>query len=161
MERGDIRPALALVPMTNPAGQGEQRNEQGLGLAIAVDLAVRPHAWPGPPASQSPGASARASLGLVAKTINRTEVRAPGLDPGMTDDMMSLRALLEKSSDADLLRKMVALPLSVLLDRRYDRRLSSALFPPRYFQHATRSEIDFPMSPMSAADRWAVKAPVV
>jgi hypothetical protein len=35
---------------------------------------------------------------LVAKPINRTE------DPTMTDDMMSLRTLLEKSSDADLLR---------------------------------------------------------
>jgi hypothetical protein len=28
----------------------------------------------------------------------------------MTDEMMSLRTLLEKSSDADLLREMVGLP---------------------------------------------------
>ena len=63
-----FRTAVALVLMTNPAGQGEQRNEQGLELAIAVDIAVRPDAWPGPPDSQSPGTSAWASLGLVAKT---------------------------------------------------------------------------------------------
>ena len=30
----------------------------------------------------------------------------------MTEEMMSLRALLEKSSDADLLREMSALPRS-------------------------------------------------
>ena len=28
----------------------------------------------------------------------------------MTDEMMNLRALLEKSSDADLLREMISLP---------------------------------------------------
>jgi transposase-like protein len=38
---------------------------------------------------------------LVAKPINLTE------NPTMTDEMMSLRALLEKSSDADLLREMI------------------------------------------------------
>jgi hypothetical protein len=38
---------------------------------------------------------------LVAKPINRTEM------PTTTNDMMSFRALLEKSSDADLVREMV------------------------------------------------------
>jgi hypothetical protein len=33
--------------------------------------------------------------------VNRTE------DPTMTDEMIALRALLEKSSDADLLREMI------------------------------------------------------
>ena len=40
-------------------------------------------------------------LGLVAEPSNRTE------DPAMTDEMMTLRTLLEKSSDTDLLREMI------------------------------------------------------
>jgi putative transposase len=47
---------------------------------------------------------------LVAKPINRTE------DPTMTDDMMSLRTLLEKSSDADLLREMVGFAAHRLME---------------------------------------------
>jgi putative transposase len=47
---------------------------------------------------------------LVAKPINRTEM------PTMTDDMMSLRALLEKSSDADLLREMVGFAAQRLME---------------------------------------------
>jgi len=39
---------------------------------------------------------------LVAKPSTRTK------DPTKTDDMMNLRTLLEKSSDADLLREMVS-----------------------------------------------------
>ena len=40
------------------------------------------------------------------KPFNRTEDPVPGLDPGMTNEMMSLRTLLEKSADADLLREL-------------------------------------------------------
>jgi hypothetical protein len=39
---------------------------------------------------------------LLAKPINRTG------EPTMTDEMMSLRTLLVKSSDADLLRETVS-----------------------------------------------------
>jgi putative transposase len=47
---------------------------------------------------------------LVAKPINRTEM------PTMTEDMMSLRALLEKSSDVDLLREMVGFAAQRLME---------------------------------------------
>jgi transposase-like protein len=47
---------------------------------------------------------------LVAKPINRTEIAT------MTEDMMSLRALLEKSSDADLLREMVGFAAQRLME---------------------------------------------
>jgi hypothetical protein len=46
-----------------------------------------------------------ASLGKVwLPNSTRTE------DPTMTDDMMNLRTLLEKSADADLLREMIDIP---------------------------------------------------
>jgi hypothetical protein len=48
--------------------------------------------------------------------FNRTEEPVPGLDPGMTDEMMSLRALLEKSSDAGLLREMVGFAAQRLME---------------------------------------------
>jgi hypothetical protein len=47
---------------------------------------------------------------LVAKPSTETE------DPTMTDEMMSLRALLEKSSDADLLREMVGYDAQRLME---------------------------------------------
>jgi putative transposase len=47
---------------------------------------------------------------LVARPINLTE------NPTMTDAMMSLRALLEKSSDADLLREMVGFAAQRLME---------------------------------------------
>jgi putative transposase len=47
---------------------------------------------------------------LVAKPINRTE------DLTMTTDMMNLRALLEKNSDADLLRELIAFAAQRLMD---------------------------------------------
>jgi putative transposase len=47
---------------------------------------------------------------LVAKPSTQTE------DPTMTDDMMSLRTLLEKSSDADLLREMVGFAAQRLME---------------------------------------------
>jgi putative transposase len=48
--------------------------------------------------------------------FNRTEEPVPGLDPGMTDTMMSLRTLLEKSADADLLREMVGFAAQRLME---------------------------------------------
>ena len=48
--------------------------------------------------------------------VNRTEDPVPGLDPGMTDEMMSLRALLEKSSDTDLLREMIGFTAQRLME---------------------------------------------
>jgi putative transposase len=47
---------------------------------------------------------------LVAKPINRTK------DLTMTTDMMNLRALLEKNSDTDLLREMIAFAAQRLMD---------------------------------------------
>jgi putative transposase len=47
---------------------------------------------------------------LVAKPSTQTE------DPTMTDDMMTLRTLLEKSSDADLLREMVSFAAQRLME---------------------------------------------
>src|SRR6266851_1694414 len=47
------------------------------------------------------GGHRRSPVGFGCKPFNRTE------DPTMTDAMMSLRRLLEKSSDAELLREMV------------------------------------------------------
>jgi len=35
----------------------------------------------------------------------------------MTDDMMTLRALIEKAPDADLLREMIGFPAHRLIDR--------------------------------------------
>jgi hypothetical protein len=44
--------------------------------------------------------------------FNRTE------DPTMTNEMMSLRTLLEKSADADLLREMVGFAAQRLMELR-------------------------------------------
>jgi hypothetical protein len=46
------------------------------------------------------------SVGFGCQTLTRTK------DPTMTDEMMSLRTLVEKNSDADLLHEMLDLPRS-------------------------------------------------
>jgi hypothetical protein len=48
--------------------------------------------------------------------FNRTEDPVAGLDPGMTDEMIALRALLEKSSDADLRREMIGFTAHRLME---------------------------------------------
>ena len=50
------------------------------------------------------------SVGFGRQTLTRTK------DPTMTDQMMSLRTLLEKSSDADLLREMVGFAAQRLME---------------------------------------------
>src|SRR5271154_945431 len=52
----------------------------------------------------------RSPIGFGCKPFNRTE------DPTMTDEMMSLRTLLEKSSDAELLREMVGFAAQRLME---------------------------------------------
>ncbi|MGB6255578.1 MAG: IS256 family transposase [Bradyrhizobium sp.] len=47
---------------------------------------------------------------MVAEPSNRTE------DPAMTDEMMTLRTLLEKSSDTDLLREMIGFTAQRLME---------------------------------------------
>src|SRR6516162_11755715 len=51
-----------------------------------------------------------ASVGFGWNCFNRTE------DPTMTDEMMSLRTLLEKSADVDLLREMVGFAAQLLME---------------------------------------------
>jgi len=57
---------------------------------------------------------------LVARPINLTE------NPTMTDAMMSLRALLEKSSDADLRREMVGFAAQRLMEREVESLTGAA-----------------------------------
>jgi transposase-like protein len=52
----------------------------------------------------------KSPVGFGRKPINRTE------DPTMTTDMMNLRALLEKNSDTDLLREMIAFAAQRLME---------------------------------------------
>ena len=73
----------------------------------------------------------------------------------MTDDMMTLRGLLEKSSDADLLREMIGFAAERLmalevegLDRRGSRRaLCGADHPP---QRLPRPGLGDPRRPRSS-----------
>ncbi len=53
---------------------------------------------------------------MVAKPINLTENPVPGLDPGMTDEMIALRALVEKSPDTDLPREMIGFAAHRLME---------------------------------------------
>jgi putative transposase len=53
---------------------------------------------------------------LVGTTVNPTE------DSAMTDEMMTLRTLLEKSSDADLLREMIGFTAQRLMELEVESR---------------------------------------
>jgi putative transposase len=50
----------------------------------------------------------------------------PTEDPTMTDEMMSLRTLLEKSADADLLREMVGFAAQRLMELEVESRTGAA-----------------------------------
>ena len=47
----------------------------------------------------------------------------------MTDDMMNLRALVEKSSDADLLRDMIGFAAERLMELKVDLEMRLGPFP--------------------------------
>jgi putative transposase len=58
---------------------------------------------------------------LVAEPFTETE------DSAMTDEMMTLRALLEKSSDADLLREMIGFTAQRLMELEVESKTGAIL----------------------------------
>ena len=61
----------------------------------------------------------------------------------MTDDMMALRGLLEKSSDADLLREMIGFTVPGFLEpRRMAEKALTAVIQEAYIQGVSTRSVD-------------------